>query len=130
MNATSTGVDLRDEHGEISSWLTQLLIVLVVVGIVIYEAVALAFATVQVDDVAREVARAARDEYRTEQSLARASARAEETAREQEASVVDVDTDGTVLRVTVTRPARTLVVHRIGPLADRLTPTATRAADL
>jgi hypothetical protein len=130
MGARTTGVDPRDERGEISSWFTQLLVVMVVVGLVIYEAVALAFAAVQVDDVAREVARVARDEYRAEQSLSRARALAEETAGEQEASVVDLDTDGTVLRVTVARSARTLVVHRIDPLAERLTPTATREADL
>lgn len=130
MGARITGVDPRDEHGEISSWFTQLLVVLVVVGLVIYEAVALAFAAVQVDDVAREVARVARDEYRAEQSLNRARTLAEEAAGDQEASVVDLDTDGTVLRVTVARSARTLVVHRIDPLAERLTPTATREADL
>ena len=130
MGGRIPGVDPRDERGEISSWFTQLLVVLAVVGLVIYEAVALAFAAVQVDDVAREVARVARDEYRAEQSLSRARTLAEETAGEQEASVVDLDADDTVLRVTVARSARTLVVHRIDPLAERLTPTATREADL
>ncbi len=121
---------MHNERGEISSWLAQLLVVVTVVALVIYEAVALAFAAVQVDDLARDVARSARDEYRTEQSLVRAQAVAEETAGAHDAIVTDVQADGDSLRVTIERSANTLVVHRIGPLADRLTPTATREADL
>ena len=118
------------ERGEISSWLLQLLIVLAIVGLIVYEAVALAITAVRVDDLAREVARSARDEYRAEQSLASARAVAEEAAGEEEATVVTLETDEDALIVTLEKDANTLVVHRIGPLADRLTPTATRRADL
>ena len=119
-----------DERGAISNWFAQLLIVVVVVGLIIYEAVALAFTTVRVDDLAREVARAARDEYRSEESLDGARTRAEEMAADQEATVVRLDSDGDVLTVTLEKHANTLLVHRIPPLADRLTPTATRRAEL
>ena len=119
-----------NERGAVSNWFVQMLIVIVVVGLIIYEAVALAFATVRVDDLAREVARAARDEYRSEQSLDSARARVEELVADREATVVRVDTDGDVLTVTLEKHANTLIVHRIPPLADRLTPTATRRADL
>ena len=119
-----------DQRGAVSNWFVQLLVIVLVVGLIIYEAVALAFTTVRVDDLAREVARTARDEYRSEQSLDGARARAEELAADREATVVRLDTEGDVLTVTIEKQANTLIVHRIPPLADRLTPTATRRADL
>lgn len=124
------GVDRSGQRGEISNWLVQMLVVLAIVGLVVYEAVALGFAAVQVDELAREVARVARDEYRAEESLTRARAVAEETAGDEEATVTSFDADEDSLSVTIEKPANTLVVHRIGPLADRLTPSATRRADL
>jgi hypothetical protein len=130
---TMTSIGARahtDQRGAISNWFVQILIVIAVVGLIIYEAVALGFTTVRVDDLAREVAREARDEYRSEQSLDSARARAEELAADREATVVRVDVDGDVLTVTLEMDANTLLVHRIPPLADRLTPTATRRADL
>jgi hypothetical protein len=119
-----------DERGAVSNWFVQMLIVVVIVGLIIYEAVALAFTTVRVDDLAREVARSARDEYRSEQSLDSARTRAEELAADRDARVVRLETNGDVLIVTLEKDANTLLVHRIPPLADRLTPSATRRADL
>lgn len=119
-----------DEQGAVSNWFTQLLVLVVVVGLVVYETVALGFAAVRIDDLAREVAREARDEYRSEQSLAEARARAEDAAGDREATVVRLETDGDALTVTLEGQANTLIVHRIPPLADRLTPTATRRAGL
>lgn len=124
------GADRSGQRGEISSWLVQMLVVLAIVGLVVYEAVALGFTAVQVDELAREVARVARDEYRSEESLARARTVAEETAGDEEATVTSFDADEDSLSVTIEKQANTLVVHRIGPLADRLTPSATRRADL
>lgn len=118
------------QRGEVSSWLLQLLIVIAIVGLVVFEVVALAFAAVQVDDLAREVARTARDEYRAEQSLERARAVAEDTAGEGQATVTSLEIDEDVLSVRLEKDANTLLVHRIGPLAERLTPSATREADL
>lgn len=123
-------VDGTGQRGEISNWLVQMLVVLAVVGLIVYEAVALGLAAVQVDELAREVARVARDEYRAEESLTRARAVAEETAGDEEATVTSFDAAEGSLSVTIEKQANTLVVHRIGPLADRLTPSATRRADL
>lgn len=124
------GADRTGQRGEISNWLVQMLVVLAIVGLVVYEAVALGFTAVQVDELAREVARVARDEYRAEESLTRARTVAEETAGDEEATVTRFDADEDSLSVTIEKQANTLVVHRIGPLADRLTPSATRRADL
>ena len=130
---TVTSITARahsDQRGAVSNWFVQLLIVVIVVGLIIYEAVALAFTTVRVDDLAREVARSARDEYRSEQSLDSARARAEELAADRDATVIRLDTEGDVLIVTLEKDANTLLVHRIPPLAERLTPSATRRAEL
>lgn len=120
----------RGERGDVSNWLVQMLVVLSIVGLVAYEAVALGITAVSVDDAAREVARAARDEYRAEASLDRAEAVAERVADTHGAVVVAVDIDEDELTVRLEKRARTVLVHRIGPLADRVTPTATRRADL
>lgn len=118
------------ERGEISNWLTQMLVVLAVVGLVVYEAVALAFTTVQLDDLAREVAPAARDEYRAEQSIRAAREVGEQLAGEEGATVASLEIVDDEILVRLEKDARTLLVHRIGPLADRLTPSATRGAEL
>jgi hypothetical protein len=120
----------RDECGEVSSWLVQLVVMLTIVGLVVFELVALGMATVRVDEVAREVARTARDEYRAASSLDRAEAVAREAAERQGATLVAVEADQEVISVTLEKQASTLLVHRIGPLAERVTPSATRSARL
>ena len=120
----------HSERGAISNWLLQLAVVLTVVIVLIYEAIAVGVTAVRVDEVAREVAWAARDEYRVASSLDRAEARAVEAARSHDASVLAVEIDQDALSVTLEKPADTIVAHRIGPLAERLTPSATRRAGL
>jgi hypothetical protein len=107
------------ERGDIiSRWLLQMLAIMAVISLVAYEVIALGLTTLSADDAAREVARAARDAYRVEQSLDRAEATAQEAARSHDATLVAVDEDGDVLSVTVEKRAQTLLVHRIGPLSD------------
>lgn len=114
------------ERGDIiAGWLLRMLVTLAVIAFVAYEIIAVGVAAVRADDAAREVARAARDAYRVEQSLDRAEAVAEEVARERDATLVAVDEEGDVLSVTVEQRAATLVIHRVGPLEDRVTPAAT-----
>jgi hypothetical protein len=122
--------DGNGEGGEISNWLIQLMVVMGVVGLVLYEIVALGVTTVQVDEVAREVARAARDEYLAASSLDRAEAVAGEAAEMHGATLIAVEIDQDELSVTLEKRANTVLVHRIGPLADRVTPSATRRAGL
>ncbi len=118
------------ERGEISSWLLQLLAVLGVVGLIVYELVALGITAVRVDEAAREVARTARDEYRASSSLDRTEDVAEEAARTHGATVTAVEIDQDALSVTLEKRAGTVLAHRIGPLAERVTPSATRRAGL
>lgn len=117
------------ERGDIiSRWLLQMLATMAVFALVAYEIIAVGVAAVQVDDIAREVARATRDAYRVEQSLDQAEATADAAARDRDATLVAVEQDGDRLSVTVERRAATLLVHRLGPLEDRVTPAATRDA--
>lgn len=120
-----------DEQGDIiSRWLFQMLATMAVLALIAYEIIAVGVMAVRVDDIAREVARTTRDAYRVEQSLDRARAAAAEHARSRDATVVAVDEEGDVLSVTLEKRARTLVVHRLGPLEDLVTPAATRRVPL
>lgn len=118
------------ERGDISNWLTQLLVVLAVVGLVIYEVVAVGVTTVSVDDAAREVARAARDTYRSEESLEGATETAEAVAGLRDATVTSVEVEGEELSVTLEKQAGTLVMHRIGPLEGVTTRSSTTQVNL
>jgi hypothetical protein len=115
-----------DERGDILwSWLVRLCLVMAVLSLVTYEVVSVAVSTVALDDRAREVARAARDEYRVERSLERASATATEVARTHGAEVTAVTEDGDLLVIELEKQAPTLIVHRLGPLDELTTTTAT-----
>lgn len=110
---------VRSERGDIvGSWLLQLLALLAVLAFVAYEAIAVFVTSVGLEDTAREVARAARDEYRTSGSLERATGTAEQTAELRDAQVTAVVTDGEDLVVEMQRQAPTIVVHRLGPLEE------------
>jgi hypothetical protein len=124
-----TGRDTA-QAGAVSNWMVQMLAVLAIVGLVVFETVALAVTAVSVDDAAREVARAARDQYRAEQSLDRTAAVADEVAEVHGATVTSLETNGDELIVTLEKRANTLLAHRIGPLAERVTPSATRRVAL
>lgn len=104
--------------GIIGSWLLQLVLLMAVLGVVGYEIVSVGVATVSTDDTARQVARAARDEYRAHLSLGRAIEVADEVATTHGAQLLTVEQDGNDLVVTVQRQAPTLLTHRIGPLQD------------
>lgn len=107
------------ESGDIiTGWLLQVVIFLAVISFIAYEVISVLATTVSLDDTAREVARAARDEYRVTRSLDAASETAAEVADVRDAHVVELTEDGDDLIVELQRDAPTLVIHRIGPLQD------------
>jgi hypothetical protein len=107
-----------EDGGSSGSWAVQALVVLALVGLVGYDAVAVFGTTLRLDTGAREVAREARDAYRASNgSLEVAADSAVEAAVVHEATVREVARDGEELTVTLERRAPTVVVHRIGPLA-------------
>lgn len=117
----------HDERGEIiTGWLLRILLTVAVLGLVIYEVLAVVVSTVALDDNAREVARAARDAYRVEQSVDDATEVAQEVADLHDADVTALEEDGEDLVITLDQQAPTLLVHRIGPLEDLTRVTVTR----
>ena len=109
----------HDERGEIiTGWLLRIVLTVAVLGLVVYEVLAVVVSTVALDDNAREVARAARDAYRVEQSLDDAVEAAQEVADLHDADVTALEEDGEELVISLGQQAPTLLVHRIGPLED------------
>lgn len=113
------------------SWVVQALVILAILGLVGYEAISIGLTAFSVDDASRQVARAARDAYRSSDgSLDQAAAEAAEAAEVHHADVTDVAIDGEDLRVTLTRRAPTVLLHRFGPTDDLTLRTATGRAPL
>jgi hypothetical protein len=107
-----------ESGGIIGGWLLQLVVFLAVLAFIAYEVISVMVTNISLDDTAREVARAARDEYRVARSIDVATASAGETAAARDARIVEVIQDGDDLIVELERDAPTLVIHRIGPLQD------------
>lgn len=113
-----------DEQGDIvGSWLLQLLVIMAIVGLIIYEFVAVAVTTVNLEDDARQVAVAAADAYGSQEQLDDATAAADAEADGLDIELQEVRVDGELIRVTVRAQAPTLVLHRIGPLANITRPS-------
>jgi hypothetical protein len=128
----SLAARLRGEGGSVlGSWLVQAAIVLAVVFVVGYEAIAIGVTAVAVDDAAGEVARAARDAYRSSDApLESAERAAEEAADVHRAEVQDVTVEGEELTVTLSRRATTLLLHRFEATDDLTVRTASGRAAL
>lgn len=115
---------LQERGDIITGWLVQLLAVLAVIALIAYEVLAIGITAVSADDTAREVARAARDAYRTGDLLT-AQVAAQEVSRTHGVDVVSVEIDGDDVVVVVEKQAKTLLVHRVGFLDDLSTQRAT-----
>jgi hypothetical protein len=122
----------RCESGSaLGSWIVQALLVLAVLAFVGYELIAIGLTSFALDDASREVARAARDAYRSSDgSLDGARSGAVEAAELHQADVADVAIDGEDLEVTLTRRAPTVLLDRFGPTEDLTVRTATGRAPL
>jgi hypothetical protein len=117
--------------GEAGGFAVQVLVVLLLFGIAGYEAIAVGLTAIGVDDASRQVARAARDAYRSSDgSLDRAADAAEAAAPTHRAEVTDVSIDGEDLTVTLSRRASTLLLHRLDATDDLTVRTATGHAPL
>jgi hypothetical protein len=115
------------EDGDIiTGWLLQLLMILALISLLVYEVVAVGVATVSVDDTTRDVARVARDTYRADRSLS-TTIRASEAAAAEENTVVDaLEVVEGELVLTLSKRARTLLIHRVTPMQDVATASSTR----
>lgn len=117
--------------GQLGGALAQAVIVLAILGVLAFELVAVGVTAFAVDDASRQVARAARDAYRSSDgSLATAEQTADEAADVHRAEVTRVAIDGEDLTVTLTRRASTVLLHRLDATADLGVREATGRAPL
>lgn len=116
------GRNRRDDNGAIvMGWLLRLTLVFVLIGLVLYDAVAIAYGKVAAADDARIVARAATDAMVLKRASPKdavklAENRAESRGIELEPDSIAVSKDGSVT-VVVNREINTLVTYRVGPIA-------------
>jgi len=102
-------------------WLTKLAVIFGLAGIVLFDAISLGVATVNVADQGSHAAREASETWGATKDLQKAYLTAAKAAAEQDplntvdASTFRVDPDGTV-HLRVSRTATTLVLFRIGPI--------------
>jgi 3-dehydroquinate dehydratase len=105
---------LRDERGIVVNWMAKLVIFLALVGVAIYDVSALAVNAFQLDSLVDEIAVTVSTSAGDGRSLFELEKEAKKIARRQDAKLVDleVDDEEEVVRVTVRREAKTMVVSR------------------
>jgi hypothetical protein len=116
----------REGGGIITGWLFQLLVILAVISLVVYEVAAIGVATVGVDEDARDASRAALVSYQTDRSLPLAREAAGAATTSEHTEVVSVTEANGELVITLRRRARTLLVHRVAALQDLATASTSR----
>ena len=123
---------LTDAGGIIVGWLLKVSLAIVVVAVLGYDLLSVAYTAVAVEDDARAVARSAATSVFAQESPEQMLLRAEETAASRGVDITDstvsVTEEGAVV-VTVSRTANTLVLKHIPPLRDYLTSDATVSFD-
>jgi len=121
----------RDQGGGIvTGWLLRLVATMAVLAVVVFEIGAVVVASVDADDAAGEVARAATVAYRSTGSLVEAETSGQAVADERSVQLRSLEEDGTALVVVVERSAGTLLLHRFGPTEDLATRSATRRVEI
>ncbi|MGH2826267.1 MAG: hypothetical protein ACRDKF_04770 [Actinomycetota bacterium] len=124
---------LRDERGIVVNWMAKLVIFLALVGVAIYDVSALAVNAFQLDSLVDEIAVTVSTSAGDGRSLFEVEKEARKMARRQDAKLVnlEVDEQKAVLRVTVRREAKTMVVSRFSQLEDwgRMSATGRSSTD-
>ena len=119
--ADHCAVTLDDRGDIVLGWLTKLVVVLAVLGVVGFDLISLGTARFQAEDHAQSAVRAASAAYRTPADLQAAydAAYAEvvEHGDTIDATTFSVAPDGTVT-LTLRRTAPTLLVEKLGPVRD------------
>lgn len=124
----STATMQAQRGGIITGWLLRLVLGLVLLGLVFFEAGSVVVARVGVDGTAQTAAREAALIYGTSRNPDAARSEAEKAAVQGGARLVEftIASDGKEVTVTLERIAKTFVIHKIGPLKKY---TTTRASD-
>ena len=111
---------LNDAGAIVLGWLTKLILVLVIVGVVIFDVAAIAYGQASAADDARQVARIATDalvlkDASPDEATELAYSRAQTRGIDVSAESITVDKDGSVT-VVIDRDIQTLVAYRVGAL--------------
>ena len=120
---------LRGDRGDIVlGWLTKLTLTLAVLGVVLFDGVALVQAQFTTSDAASTAARAAAGQYKATPDVQKAYDAAYAAVAESGDTVGTTDfrvaPDGSVT-LSVTREARTLLLQKVGPLRRFASVTST-----
>ncbi len=126
---------MRGDRGDIVlSWLTKLVLVMAVLGVIGFDAISMGVGRLQAEERAGEAARAAVRSWSQTQEVQAAYEAALATTTDDGVTVDSIDptsfsvgTDGSVT-LTVEHSASTLVVEKIGAIADWATASATVTA--
>lgn len=109
-----------DRGDIVLGWLSRVVVVLALLGIVAFDALSVGIARVSAEDDAGAAARAASEAWRERADVQQAYEAAVAVATEHGEQIAPddfrIEADGTV-HLTVTRTATTLVLYRVGPLA-------------
>lgn len=123
----------RQQDGDIiSRWLVQLVLIMVVVAFIGYEAVSIAVNHLSLDEDARQVAAATRTAYRDGRDIDDAAEAGLSSAAEQGIEVSDVveAEDGSSLTFELEKQASTLALHRFDRLDGITIARASRTVPL
>ncbi len=122
---------MQGDRGDIVlGWLSKLVLVIGVVGLVLFDLVAVGQAHLQATDRASTAARAAADSYQTSRNTQQAFDAAYETLVDGdtiETATFAIGQDGSV-SLRLHHHATTLLVEKIGPLRDQASVVATGEA--
>lgn len=118
-----------NQAGVIVSWLAKLALILLILGLAVYEMGTVIYANYYAGEVASDAAGQANFEYRDKHSSQEARRAAEAVVAEKNVTMVafDIDTSKREISVTVEKKADTLFIHNIGPLRKYTTATATES---
>lgn len=117
----------RRDEGVIVNWLAKVALVLLVLGIVVYEAGVVIYTNFSTAEVASKAADEANFIYHNTRSATEAEEAAREIVAQEGGEFVEfiIDLSAKEVSVTVRKKAVTLFIHKIGPLRKQTDVTAT-----
>src|SRR3954451_2911609 len=122
----------RDRGSIVIGWLTKLVVVLAVVGVILFDVVSVSAARIGAEDDASKAAQAAGFEWRSSHDVQRAYEVAVENLPSDSETIPAksfvIDNAGSV-RLVVHRETRTMLVQHIGPLKQYTVVTAHGESD-
>ena len=120
--------DRSERGGIVTGWLVKLVLSLAVFGLVAFEAGAIVVAKVTIESIAGDVLAEAREVYGPAEDAEQAEKAARAVAEQNDAVLerFEITENGTAIVVTVSKKAKTLLIHRIGFTKDWAVATSTR----